>query len=59
MNPSPVQHVAQLLAQINDPHAIIQILDALFDALAPLVMQALIEELAKLLEEYHNGDDPP
>ena len=59
MNPSPVQHIAQLLAQINDPHVIIQVLDALFDALAPIVMQALIEELTKLLEEYHNRNDPP
>ena len=59
MNPSPVQHLAQLLAQINDPHAIIDILDKLFDVLAPLVMQALIDELTKLLQHYHNGDDEP
>jgi len=59
MNPSPVQHVAQLLAQITDPHAILDILDRLFDALAPLVMEALIVELTKLLERYHNGDEEP
>ena len=57
MNPSPVQHVAQLLAQITDPHAIIKILNELFDALAPLVMQALIEELTKLIERYIEGDN--
>ena len=57
MNPSPVQHLAQLLAQIADPHAIIDILDSLFDALAPIVMEALIVELTKLLEHYVEGDE--
>ena len=57
MNPSPVQHLAQLLAAVNDPHAIIQILDSLFDAIAPLVIEALIVELTKLLEHYVEGDE--
>jgi len=57
MNPSPVQHIAQLLAQITDPHAFIEILDQLFEALAPLVMEALIVELTKLLKRYIEGDD--
>lgn len=52
MNPSPVAHVANLLAEITDPHAIIAVLDELFDVLAPLVMQALIVELTKLLERH-------
>jgi len=58
MPPSPVHHLAQLLAQITNPHALTRILDQLFDALAPIVMQALIVELTRLLEGYLNNDDP-
>jgi len=57
MPPSPVHHVAQLLAAITDPHAITTILDELFDLLAPIVMQALIVELTKLLERYLEAND--
>lgn len=54
MTPSPVRTVANLLAQIDDPHLLIQVFDKLFDALAPLVMEALITQLARLLQEALN-----
>jgi hypothetical protein len=58
MNPSPLRQAAGLLAQITNPDDIAEILQEMFDTLAPILIETLVAQLTRLLQYYVNGDEP-